>query len=169
MTDAPERTPLSERLDALRNAFPDVKAADIESGDLLDEIEAAIIHFVSEVAALEQERAMPCGHAQRLAVHSKDFMGDGPDSIGTSYCGECEKIAALEQERDEWQERDDVRCRLIAEQGAEVERLRAALQWLVNLAHGMGKAGGPPEEGEWDAAWKNAADCLIGALTEGED
>lgn len=126
MTDAPERTPLSERLDALRNAFPDVKAADIESGDLLDEIEAAIIHFVSEVAALEQER-------------------------------------------DEWQERDDVRCRLIAEQGAEVERLRAALQWLVNLAHGMGKAGGPPEEGEWDAAWKNAADCLIGALTEGED
>ena len=126
MTDAPERTPLSERLDALRNAFPDVKAADIESGDLLDEIEAAIIHFVSEVAALEQER-------------------------------------------NELQERDDVRCRLIAEQGAEVERLRAALQWLVNLAHGMGKAGGPPEEGEWDAAWKNAADCLIGALTEGED
>ena len=51
---------------------------------------------------------------------------------------------------------------------AEVKRLRAAMQWLVNLAHGMGRAGGPPEEGEWDAAWKNAADCLIGALTKPE-
>ena len=91
MTDAPERTPLSERLDALRNAFPDVKAADIESGDLLDEIEAAIIHFVSEVAALEQER-------------------------------------------DEWQERDDVRCRLIAEQGAEVEDLQAAIREALECA-----------------------------------
>ena len=101
------------------------------------------------VAALEQE----CEH-QREIINGSDHLS---------------RIAALEQELDEWQERDDVRCRLIAEQGAEVERLRAALQWLVNLAHGMGKAGGPPEEGEWDAAWKNAADCLIGALTEGED
>ena len=34
----------------------------------------------------------------------------------------------------------------------ECGRLEEALRWLVNLHHGVGKAGGPPEAGEWEAA-----------------
>jgi hypothetical protein len=36
------------------------------------------------------------------------------------------------------------------------ERLRAAMEWLLNLAHDVGKAGGKPEPGEWEAAWDEA-------------
>ena len=87
--------------------------------------------LVDEVVALEQERAMPCGHAQRLAVHSKDFIGGGPDCIGTSYCGECEKIAALEQELDASNDVGRHWYKCIKRRDAEVERLRAAIAQMA--------------------------------------
>lgn len=43
-----------------------------------------------------------------------------------------------------------------------VTRLEEALRWMVNLAHGVGRAGGPPESGEWEAATESGADALEG-------
>lgn len=35
-------------------------------------------------------------------------------------------------------------------------RLREAVRWLVHLANGVGKSGGPPTSDEWEAAWREA-------------
>ena len=144
-TDAPERTPLSERIQDRQATFRDDGDVRDRRGYIVDDAQLA------EVAALDQERAMPCGHAQRMAVHSSDFLGDDPGEIGTSYCGECERFAALEQADESHvaiikhknelldaleRERDDARWakrtwREQSEQsGAEVERLRAAIRGM---------------------------------------
>lgn len=38
------------------------------------------------------------------------------------------------------------------EVAALLKELRDALEWMINLACGVGRAGGPPEDGEWQAA-----------------
>jgi len=69
-----------------------------------------------------------------------------------------EAVADLHAEREDWVvedtafhavevERDALRSRLgVAERRAE------ALRWLANLAHDVGKSGGAPEPGEFEAA-----------------
>ncbi len=45
----------------------------------------------------------------------------------------------------------------ILEQNAKLE---ASLNWLVHLCHDVGKAGGKPEPGEWEAAIEEAMAVL---------
>lgn len=44
----------------------------------------------------------------------------------------------------------------------ENDALRAALRWLTNVACGVGKAGGAPEPGEYEAAIDSARALLDG-------
>ena len=118
---APERTPLPP-------GWAEYLLAFIDGWDGEAEDEAAFRQIVSGLAALEQERSMPCGHAQRMAVHSSDFLGDDPGEIGTSYCGECERIAKLEQEVERLQGLVDTIAETAKNRMAEVERLRAAVR-----------------------------------------
>lgn len=48
------------------------------------------------------------------------------------------------------------------------KRLREELLWLRNLASGVGKAGGDPELGEYEAA-VDAADAALDARSKGEE
>lgn len=41
--------------------------------------------------------------------------------------------------------------------------IRGALEWLVNIGHGVGKAGGPPEPGEIETALEYGKDALRAA------
>ncbi len=41
-----------------------------------------------------------------------------------------------------------------------VKEMREALEWLVHLGHGVGKAGGAPEAGEFEAAIKQGEAAL---------
>ncbi len=43
----------------------------------------------------------------------------------------------------------------------DVRHLTNALDWLVHLANGVGRAGGPPCSAEWDAAWVEAEAALV--------
>ena len=42
--------------------------------------------------------------------------------------------------------------RALAEVRAETQQQYEALNWLVHLCHNVGRAGGDPEPGEWEAA-----------------
>jgi hypothetical protein len=44
----------------------------------------------------------------------------------------------------------------------QLKALRAALEWMLNLASGVGKAGGGPEPDEYDAACDSANAALRG-------
>lgn len=43
---------------------------------------------------------------------------------------------------------------------SETVTARDALEWLVYLHHGVGKAGAPPTEDEWAAAIQQGVDVL---------
>lgn len=47
-----------------------------------------------------------------------------------------------------------------APEGETPRNERVALEWLVNLGHGVGKAGGPPEPGEFEDAMQLAEAAL---------
>ena len=49
---------------------------------------------------------------------------------------------------------------LVSGQRARVAKLEGALRWLVNLGHDVGKNGGPPEHGEFEAALTEARAAL---------
>ena len=50
----------------------------------------------------------------------------------------------------------------------ESQSMKAALEWIVNIAHGVGKAGGTPEGGEWESALETGKSALVAALGAGE-
>lgn len=47
--------------------------------------------------------------------------------------------------------------------------IREALEWLVNLGHGVGRAGGPPEHGEIETALEFGKDALVTSSPEWRD
>jgi len=50
---------------------------------------------------------------------------------------------------------------------AEIAAKDAALRWLLNLAHDVGKSGGRPEPGEWEEAWGDA-ECALSPSPSGK-
>jgi hypothetical protein len=55
---------------------------------------------------------------------------------------------------------------LFADSADEVEHLRDALRWLVNVLNDVGKAGGRPEPQEFEAAHAHALHTLKGEETD---
>lgn len=73
----------------------------------------------------------------------------------------------LREQREDWNKfRENVHALMeinefiMAAQTAKIDMLRACLTWLVHLANGVGKSGDAPEQGEWEAAWKEAENLL---------
>lgn len=54
----------------------------------------------------------------------------------------------------------------VAQQRQQIADLTAALTWFVNLANDVGKAGGRPEPGEWEACTE-AGRRALASLPEG--
>lgn len=56
----------------------------------------------------------------------------------------------------------DIDCRNINDLllASKSRQMYGCLVWLLHLANNVGKRGGPPEEGEWEAAWSEVGELL---------
>ena len=101
---------------------------------------------------------------QRLRLFEEYMKHERQDYPAELLHRTIDRIERLERESDE-----DIRnCeKQLAERDRRIERLEAALRWMVNVAHGVGKAGGEPFSGEWEDALAEGRRALDGEVDDG--
>ena len=77
-----------------------------------------------------------------------------------------EELKKCQEERDKAEQLRFERGQELVKCRQERDDARGALSWLMHLAHGIGKDGGPPDDDEWNEAQDSAMAILDKAGVE---
>ncbi|HUW15069.1 MAG TPA: hypothetical protein VM537_35450 [Anaerolineae bacterium] len=77
-----------------------------------------------------------------------------------------EELKKCQEERDKAEQLRFERGQELVKCRQERDDARGALSWLMHLAHGIGKDGGPPDDNEWNEAQDSAMAILDKAGVE---